>query len=115
MPTGQPMITDPDDFESPRPVNGILSIAAPVVGFALAIILCGILCGYPRRGPGSTNLEVFGYLVVIMPVAFLAGTILAIVALRRRESRALAVTGLVLNAGPLLLVLFLVVVTILLN
>jgi hypothetical protein len=98
------VITDPNDFEPARPVYGILSIAAPFLGFALAIILCGILCGYPRRGPGSPNLEVFGYLVVIMPIAFLVGTVLAIVALRRRERfRALPVVGLVFNLGPLLL------------
>ena len=113
MPARQPLITDADDFSPVRPVCGILAIAAPFLGFALAIILCGIPRGYERRGPFNPNLEVFGYLVVIMPIAFLVGTVLAIVALRRHERfRALPVIGLVLNLPPLLWVFIGVVLTI---
>jgi hypothetical protein len=103
------MISQPDDFESEKPICGILSLAAPFVGFLVGMVWAGSLRG------DSTGVGGAMCMLTSMPVAFLAGTILAIVALRRRESRALAVTGLVLNAGPLLLVLFLVGVTILLN
>ena len=98
------MITDPDDFESPRPVYGILSVAAPFVG----LVLSCIICSFTRQM--ETGLEVLDFLVVIMPIAVLVGTVLAIVALRRREScRALPVLGLVFNLGLVLLGLIVVI------
>jgi len=105
------MITDPDDFESPRPVYGILSIAAPLLGLALAIVSVRAIQASDTLGIGA-----FFCIVTIMPIAFLVGTVLAIVALRRRERfRALPVLGLVFNLGPLLLGFIGLVVTIIRN
>jgi len=104
------MVSDPDDFEPARPVCGILSTAAPFLGFALAII---IECYHKQHRHGSTGIEVLACLVDVMPIAFLVGTVLAIVALRRHERfRALPVIGLVLNLPPLLWCLYGLVLTI---
>jgi hypothetical protein len=93
------MITDPDDFEPAGPVCGILSIAAPVMGFALAIVSVRAIRASDILGVGA-----FFCIVAIMPIAFLVGAILGIVALRRHvRYRALPVVGLVLSLGPLLL------------
>jgi hypothetical protein len=95
------MITDLDDFEPERPVYGSLSIAAPVVGFALVIAM---LYYEQHWGHDSEGWSVLVYGIIIMPLALLAGTVLAIVALRRRERcRGLPLLGLVFNLGPLLL------------
>jgi hypothetical protein len=101
------MTTDPDGFETEKPVCGILSLAAPFVGFALGMVWAGSLRG-DSTGAGGVIC-----LLKIMPVAFLAGTILAIKALRHDERyRALPIMGLVLNVPPLVLGLIAVVLTI---
>ena len=91
--------TIPDDFESEEPVCGILSLAAPFVGFVVFMVRVGSIRGDPGFG-------VIICLLIIMAIAFLVGTILAIWALRRGERyRALPVVGLVLNLLPILVFL----------
>ena len=101
------MTTDPDDCESEKPVYGILSLAAPFVGFGLGMVWAGSLRG-DSTGAGGVIC-----LLKIMPLACLAGTILAIKAFRRNERcRALPIIGLLLNVPPLLFALIAVVLTI---
>ena len=93
--------TLPDDFERARPVCGVLSVVSPFGG----LVLIRMICGFARQMETG-----YDYRVVIMPIAVLVGTILAIVGLRRREScRALPVLGLVFNLGLLLLGLIVVI------
>jgi hypothetical protein len=100
------MITDPDDSESEKPVCGMLSIASPFVGFVLGMAWAGSLRGDSTGAGGAICL------LKIMPLAFLAGTVLAILAFRRQERwRALPIIGLVLNAPPLLFGLIVLVMT----
>lgn len=106
MPASQPMITDPDDFESEKPVCGMLSIAAPFVGFVLGMTWAGSLRGDSTGAGGAICL------LKIMPLAFIAGAVLAILAFRRGERwRALPIIGLVLNTPPLLFGLIVLVLT----
>ena len=75
--------------------------------FALGMAWAGSLRG-DSTGAGGVIC-----LLKIMPLAFLAGTILAIKALRRDERyRALPIIGLVLNVPPLVFGLVAVVLTI---
>jgi len=101
------MMTDPDDLEFEKPVCGILSVASPFVGFLLGMVWAGTLRG------DSTGVGGVICMLKVMPVALLAGTVLAIVALRRGERwRALPIIGLVLNAPLLLMGAVLMVLTI---
>jgi hypothetical protein len=85
----------------PAPLFGPLSVATPIVG---GFILCALLlAGYYVFNTGA--LSILSY-VILVPLSLSAGTILAIVVLLRREqSWALPVIGLVINLPTLFYVL----------